>query len=262
MITVKLGTRGEDVGLLSELLGLPRVTVASEDLIQAVKDFQSVSGLVSDGIAGWKTWKALIIAVQERQRPGKEWEFKMLAGLIGVEPEVLMAVQKVETGGLGGFLKESGRPRILFEGHVFWKYLVQEKKDPNKYLPRYSDVLYKKWTKSMYVGGEGEWTRLEKAMEISESSAIMSASWGMFQIMGGNYSLCGCKDVWEFKELMEKDEFSQMILAVEFIKNRKLVPALVSKRWAEFAKGYNGAEYYKNNYDTKLKSAYLSFKKR
>ena len=58
---------------------------------------------------------------------------------------------------------------------------------------------------------------------------------------------------------MCKDQFSQFMLGMEFLKQSKLVPYLVKKDWAGFARGYNGASYAKNSYDKKLKSAFLSY---
>jgi hypothetical protein len=47
---------------------------------------------------------------------------------------------------------------------------------------------------------------------------------------------------------------------VRFIKiNPGMLAALRAKDWAKFAKLYNGPEYMKNNYHTKLALAYASF---
>jgi hypothetical protein len=40
------------------------------------------------------------------------------------------------------------------------------------------------------------------------------------------------------------------------IKSPVLCKDLPKKRWADFAKKYNGPAYRKNNYDTKLQAAY------
>lgn len=44
-----------------------------------------------------------------------------------------------------------------------------------------------------------------------------------------------------------------------FLQNSKLVAALREKRWADFARGYNGPGYTANQYDVKLKEAYEKF---
>ena len=48
----------------------------------------------------------------------------------GIHPAALLAVKLVESGTKSGFLS-SGRPQILFEGHVFYKYLKANVKSLN-----------------------------------------------------------------------------------------------------------------------------------
>ena len=105
----------------------------------------------------------------------KKEDFIRTARILGCEPAALQAVQKVETGGRGGFLV-CGKPTILFEGHIFWPQLKKRGIDPNKYLPANEDILYPKWTKAWYKGGAGEWERLERAKAIHEEAALCSAS--------------------------------------------------------------------------------------
>ena len=40
---------------------------------------------------------------------------------------------------------------------------------------------------------------------------------------------------------------------------KALVEWLREKDWANFARGYNGAEYHQNKYDLKLQQAYHTF---
>ena len=262
MNTLKLGSSGgEDLDFLTELLEIGKKSEFDRDLDIIVKDYQEKNNLVVDGEVGYKTWKSLIIRYREKYRPGgdiTDWDYEMFGKLLGVESACLKAVIKVETGSKGGFEK-SGKPQILFEGHVFWRELVKLGKNPSQLVPGNEDILYKTWDKSKYRGGEKEWIRFEKAEKIDRSAAIKSASWGMFQIMGNNYALCGCRSVSEFFESMCKSKFSQFVLGMDFLKQSKLVKYLVMKDWTGFAKGYNGPSYAKNSYDKKLKSAFLTF---
>lgn len=262
MNTLKLGSKkSSDLDLLTKLLGIPEKPEFDADLNTQVKRYQEKNNLVSDGIVGYKTWKALILEYREKNYESSsitDWDYEMFGKLLGVDPNCLRAVQKVETGGKGGFEK-NGRPQILFEGHVFWRELIKLGVDPLKYKVGNENILYKAWDKTKYKGGEKEWGRFEQATRINKSAAIKSASWGMFQIMGNNYALCGCTNIFTFYDLMCKDQFSQFMLGMEFLKQSKLVPYLVKKDWAGFARGYNGASYAKNSYDKKLKSAFLSY---
>lgn len=178
---------------------------------------------------------------------------------IGVEPALLKAVQLVESGSYDGFLK-SGKVQILFEGHIFYK-LISEVHGPSmakKIASEYPNICYPKWDRTKYLGGEKEWNRLEKARSIfsDQDLANQSASWGMFQIMGFNYKLCGCESVNQFVELMANSREDQFILGVNFMQNSGCLKYLVNHEWAKFAKAYNGPGYTQNKYDTKLENAY------
>ena len=188
-----------------------------------------------------------------------EEQYKYAASILNCEVATVKAVQKVETGGYGGFLSNQ-LPVILFEGHIFWKQLVLQKIDPNKFVKGNEDILYKSWTKKYYKGGVEEWTRLKRAIQINREAALKSASWGMFQIMGFNYNSCNCKNIYTFVDKMAESEYQQLLLTINFIKNnKKMLQALQKKSWATFAYYYNGSGYKENKYDTKLEKAYKSF---
>lgn len=186
---------------------------------------------------------------------------KDLANRLGIEPALLKAVQIVEAAGRDGFLSD-GRPQILFEGHIMYKEV--HKKFPDRDLAylcnRYSTVFYPKWNKSKYFGGLGEYKRLELAKEIDEECALKATSWGMFQIMGFNHNLCGCKDVFDFVHKMSESHEKQLELMYYFMNNSGCLKELKEKDWVGFAKKYNGPGYAQNAYDQKLRNAYENFK--
>lgn len=186
---------------------------------------------------------------------------KDLANRLGIEPALLKAVQIVEAAGRDGFLS-NGRPQILFEGHIMYKEF--HKKFPDRDLDylckRFSMVFYPKWDKSKYFGGLGEYKRLELAKEIDEECALKATSWGMFQIMGFNHNLCGCKDVFDFVHKMSESHEKQLELMYYFMNNSGCLKELKEKDWAGFAKKYNGPGYAQNAYDQKLRNAYENFK--
>ena len=188
----------------------------------------------------------------------KDIDIKHAADLIQVEPAVIKAVLEVETGNKGGFINNTDKPVILFEGHIFWKQLKQRNIDPTKYASTsiYSDIVYPKWTKQYYKGGIKEWDRLNRAICINKEAALESASWGLAQIMGFNYKMCGCKDVNEFVSKMKESEGAQLELFVRFIKSNKMDSYLRNKDWKGFACHYNGSGYAQNKYDEKLAKAY------
>ena len=180
----------------------------------------------------------------------------------GIHPAALLAVKLVESGTKSGFL-DSGRPQILFEGHVFYKYLKANVKSLNmtQLCAQYPNIVYPKWDKSKYLGGEKEWTRLEKAREINVKYANYAASWGMFQVMGFNYKKCGCQSVNEFVKCMSSSQEQQLMLTLNFLKSSGLIAPLQKRQWATFARGYNGAGYAQNKYHLKLQAAYNNYLK-
>ena len=187
-------------------------------------------------------------------------DYVKAAELLGVEYAAVRAVAEVESAGKP-FLEE-GKPQILFEGHIFWKQLKNNGFNPQEELKKNPDlktVLYSKWTKQYYKSGLKEYDRLKLAMTVDETSALASASWGSFQIMGFNYASCGYKDVKSFVIAMRNSAYNHLEAFCQFIKTNKLDKYLKNHDWAGFAKRYNGAGYAENKYDVKLEKAYNKY---
>ncbi|MDR1226602.1 MAG: N-acetylmuramidase family protein [Prevotellaceae bacterium] len=186
-------------------------------------------------------------------------DFEKVAKLLAVEVAAVKAVQEVETGGRGGFFAPA-KPTILFEGHIFWSQLKKRGINPEQHQTGNEDVLYPKWTKEHYGNKVEEYNRLDKARQINEDAALCSASWGMFQLMGFNHTLCEFSTVQKFVDAMSKGELEQLDAFARFMINSKLVPFLREKDWAGFAQRYNGPAYAQNKYDEKLERAYQKHK--
>jgi N-acetylmuramidase len=184
-----------------------------------------------------------------------------LAKKYDLEPAVILAIQSVESGN-NGYLAD-GRPKILFEGHVFWKMLKAAGKNPADYVKGNEDILFEKQDRSKYTKGAAEYVRLEKAEKIDHVAALKSASWGEFQIMGFNHKTVGYPDVDSFVESISQPGAGQIRAVLTFMDHNKLLPLVrgPNKNWAKFAAAYNGAGYKKNQYDTKLQKAYDRFSK-
>lgn len=97
---------------------------------------------------------------------------------------------------------------------------------------------------------------MEKAMGLNQEAALQSTSWGIGQLMGFNYKVAGFTNVNDMVAAMVNDENAQILAMADFIKGNLLDGALQKQDWAAFAKGYNGTDYQKNNYDTKLEVAH------
>lgn len=180
-------------------------------------------------------------------------DYKQAADALGVEIACVKAVTKVESRG-SGFLP-SGEPKILFERH--WMYKLLKAKTGQE--PEINDVCNPK--AGGYQGGAAEHLRLDKAVQIDRECALQSASWGLFQIMGFHWKALGYASVQKFINDQYDSEAKQLGTFVKFIQiNPGMLSALRAKDWAKFAKLYNGPDYAKNQYDTKLNEAYNSFR--
>jgi hypothetical protein len=171
---------------------------------------------------------------------------------LGVETAVIKAVAEVESAG-EGFL-EDGRVRILFERHKFHKYSGGQFDD-------HKDISDPK-AGGYGAGGAHQNARFTEAFELDPEAAMMSASWGKFQIMGFNHKAAGFDTVGEFVDAMKVSEDEQLKAFVKVIKSWGLVQELRAHDWVGFARQYNGAGYKMNAYDTKLAKAYEKFSKK
>jgi len=169
---------------------------------------------------------------------------------LGVGPAELWVVLAVETKGFG-FLVDR-RPQILFERHIFHK-LTQGRHDAGN-----GDVSSAE--SGGYAGGSKEYPRLEKAMQLDHDAALQSTSWGVGQVMGFNHKLAGFPNVEAMVDAMVKNENNQLLAVANFIKRTNLSGALQRQDWRAFAIGYNGADFKKNEYDTRLAQAHAEYK--
>lgn len=260
MRTIKKGYWGSEVAFLCRELSrngyaVPCSESFDENVLSAVVDYQRDKGLVADGIVGYNTWERVLFEDCHSNKKALNDDVERLAMLLDCESAALMAVIEVECSGEGGFVAP-GKPTILFEGHIFRNELKRRGYNLQEILPGNENILYEKWSRKYYIGGIGEYRRLEQARRIDHNAADASTSWGMFQILGRNYSLCGEKSITDFVAAMHESERKQLILAGRFIKNSGVLHALQKKEWCEFAKRYNGPLYHLNKYDKRLKEAY------
>lgn len=269
MRTIRHRSQGTDVHWLEEMLvALGYSVKISEffglDTHNAVMDFQRKNNLVVDGIVGPKTWSVLISAHEHLTRFNdkflSEQDLVDFANKYDLELAAVKAVNEVESSGKGFLI--DGRPRILFEGHIFWKQLAKRGLRPEDFVSeRTKNVLYKSWTKSFYEGGEQEYDRLEKAAGMSDIDAVhdaayASASYGAFQIMGFHYELLGYPSVDSYVAHMYTHERAHLEAFGLFCEANNIIRHLKSKNWAAFARAYNGPAFAENKYDVKLQKAF------
>lgn len=180
-------------------------------------------------------------------------DFKLVADELGVEVAAIKAVVSIEAGSqMKGFFAP-GVPVINFDRAMY-----------NRFRGKAADKAGAKGEKvPSGLSGYGlrEWTQLVNARRVNRDGANMGTFWGMFQIGGFNYKLCGCDSVQEMVDLMSMSELEQLELFAAFIRNTGMLQALKDKNWAAFARKYNGASYARRGYHTRMANAYARFKK-
>lgn len=250
---IRLGSKGAPVSALQRELRAAgyRIEVDGDfggETDKAVRAFQRTRGLVDDGIVGPKTLKAL--------RGGDcslllaRADLVDAASRLGVELAAVYAINEVESRGEGFFA--AGKPAILYERHVMRRRLSAHKQRTAGWP---QDLVNSK--PGGYIGGLGEYRRLESARQIHEVSALESCSWGAFQIMGYHWAFLGYESAFEFVERMRQSEREHLEAFVRFIeRNPPIHRALQRKDWAAFAEGYNGRDYWMKGYHLKMAAAY------
>lgn len=179
-------------------------------------------------------------------------DFEIVAKELGVEVAAIKAVVSIEAGSnMKGFWAP-GVPVINFDRSMYLRFCNKVKDKSGAKGEKVPDGL------SGYA--LQEWTQLIKARKTNAQGANMGTFWGMFQIGGFNYKLCGCENVDEMVRLMSYSELEQLELFASFITNSGMLTDLKNKNWAGFARKYNGASYAKRGYHRKMAAAYSKFK--
>jgi len=260
------GSKGQEVRQLQQRLNQAGAKLIldgdfGDETEKAVRAYQLKVGLVVDGVAGEKTIAALA---------GADCS-KLLGNIhlveggkrLGVDLASIYAVNEVESTG-SGFLA-NGKPKILFERHVMHRMLAtpRHKGDDAAALKAHADqlaILHPALVNPKaggYAGGTAEHQRLANAKLIDALCAPEACSWGAFQIMGYHWQRLGYASLDDFLTRMATSEAEQFEAFVRYIEAEPaLHKALKAKKWAEFAKLYNGPAYARNLYDVKLERAY------
>lgn len=160
-----------------------------------------------------------------------EESFTHAAWLLGCRVETIKAFAQVEAGPHGAFLNDlpGEPPTLLYERHKFHKH-TKGKYDLNSGA---SVELGPKGKKTIYYlshpspGGYGpvsiQHDKLDAAVKLNRDAALKSCSWGLFQIMGENYEMCGYPTIQRFVTAMYKSVDDHLKAFVQFIRHNKKV---------------------------------------
>ena len=230
-----------------------------EALESTILAFQASNECTEDGCVDFATWLELFKkAKAELDRVHSSLltddYISKRATENDLSPAAVKAVVKVESNGRG--FRRDGSLKILFEGHIFWKELINVDLNPNDYVEGNEDIVFKSFTRRFYATSL-QYGRLNKAKTINTEAALKSASYGMFQVMGFNYKTAGFDSVEALKKSLEVSEINQLEAFLNFVKNTNgCFEALQNKEWATFARIYNGSAYKTNKYDEKMEKQY------
>lgn len=189
----------------------------------------------------------------------QESDYKHTAEMLGTDVASIKAVLEVETGNRSGFVAE-GKPRIVFDGSIFWKQLKKRRIDPAKLQKGNEDIIYPVMSKIPYKDELNEYDKLHKAMLIHPAAALLSTRWGLALIIGLDYKLCGCLSITEFEEKMYMSEGKQLELFAQIIKNKHCEVYLHNRDWTGFCRHFYKPYSPGITYGKRLAAAYARYK--
>jgi hypothetical protein len=194
-----------------------------------------------------------------------EQDYLKAARNIKAEVAAVKAVAQVETG-QHGFDEKDGRPTIRYELHLFGKLTqhVYDKTHPHLSQPTLQAGRKYHRDRHYHENQPIEWSLLYAAMILRDQAgrrrtaeAWSATSWGLFQMTGFNHHQAAWPSIDAFVKDMFISEKNHLKAFTGFVKSAGLVDSLVRHDWTSFAKKYNGPGYRQNQYDLRIKDAYV-----
>lgn len=170
------------------------------------------------------------------------------AAVISCEMAIIKTIIEVE-GGREGFLS-TYEPLLWFHKDVF------SRRTQGAYDKIAPDISYPEPGEFGPVAIQHD--RLHKAAWLNRNAALMSASWGKFQLMGYNYALAGYYSLQDFVSAMYKSEGEHLLAFVQYLKSLSLDEDLRNRDWEAFAFKYKSPED-RTAYIRQLKLAYQKY---
>jgi hypothetical protein len=177
--------------------------------------------------------------------------FDAVVSGLTVDAPSLWSLVTVETRGFG-FMADK-RPKILFERHHF------HRRTSGRFDTSDPDICCVD-AGGYSPSGAGEYERLTRAIALDRKAALESASWGLGQIMGFNAAGLGYAGADDMVVTFMQGEDAQLDGSRRFIAHDVTLAAAFRRRdWTTVALIYNGKDFKRNNYDTKLQECFQKY---
>ncbi len=188
-------------------------------------------------------------------------DYDDVAEELGVSVACIRAVVDIEAGVKNKGFNPDSTPLINFDLTMFRQAARRHNINLDKYKASHPVVFAPLNIKKYGTRQAAQYARLNSAMSIDTVCALESTFWGMFQIGGFNWKLCGCGSVREFVHRVSYSEREQLELFASFLESRNLVGYLRNREWSKFALRYNGPGYARRGYDRRMAAAYAKYSK-
>jgi hypothetical protein len=189
-------------------------------------------------------------AIANAGKPLEGDSITLACDLLGVGPAEIWAVIQIETDDPHCGCLADRRPQILYEQHIFFRITNGNVTDPS--ISNSSPGNYG-------AAGAHQYSRLAAAIAVDRGAALKSTSWGLGQTLGVGFSAAGFASIDDLVTQMYASEGAQLQAMCQEITNDDLAAYLRLHDWPNFARGYNGSDYKRNNYDQRLAGAYTFF---
>lgn len=109
-----------------------------------------------------------------------------------------------------------------------------------------------------YGSEKEQFIKLGKAKKINNDAAIKSCSWGKFQVMGKYFNnlYSSPSELEKAMNMCEVQHFAYFKVYLKDVTGEEMIKAMKEKNWNKIAELYNGPDYSKNKYHTKMKNEY------
>ncbi len=188
-------------------------------------------------------------------------DYEKVAKELDIPVAAIRAVVEIEAGPRASGFNPDHTPIINFDITMFRQAARRRNININSYR-RSHPVVFAPLNRRRFGSTQAaQYARLDSAMTIDTVAALEGTFWGMFQIGGFNWKICGYHGVRDFVNVMCESELAQLEIFARYIRARGLDKYIRARNWAAFSLRYNGPGYKRMKYDTRMAAAFARFSK-